>query len=359
MKSTRIGLFSLVDHMPDAVTGRTITPRERLLEVIEQAVLAEAAGFERFAVGEHHFTGYILPSAGLLLSPIAVRTSRIRLFTTVTLLALYNPIQLAEEIGVLDQLSNGRIELSFARGVSSVASEVFGVPPEGAYELMESHLVRLLAFLISGEVAPGQATLVPRTIQRPHPRLWIGGGLHAQSCDLAVKYGLPLILPSLFRYPDDYLPMLDRYREGLALQGLASQAQVGLPSYCWVAPTSQQARAQWRPRLDSYVAFARTLRSGFGRDLDFDSILAGPGICGSPAEVVDKLSQINEKLKLDSHILLMDVGGMPFDELRGAIELFGTHVLPQLQPPASTTAPVSVAPASTPAPTSVPPSSNL
>lgn len=331
MKSTRIGLFSLVDHLPDPVTGRTIAPRERLLEVIEQAVLAEQAGFERFALGEHHFSGYILPSAGLLLSPIAVRTSRIRLFTTVTLLALYNPIQLAEEIGVLDQLSNGRIELSFARGVSSVASEVFGVPPEAAYELMESHLVRLLAFLISGEVAPGQAALVPRTIQTPHPRLWIGGGLHAQSCDLAVKYNLPLILPSLFRYPDDYLPMLDRYREGLAAQGMASKAQVGLPSYCWVAPTSQGARKQWQPRLERYVAFARNLRSGFGRDLDFDSIIAGPGICGSPAEVVDKLSSINEKLELDSHILLMDVGGMPFDELREAIELFGSEVLPKVE----------------------------
>lgn len=330
MKSTHIGLFSLVDHLPDPVTGRTIAPRERLLEVIEQAVLAEQAGFERFALGEHHFSGYILPSAGLLLSPIAVRTSRIRLFTTVTLLALYNPIQLAEEIGVLDQLSNGRIELSFARGVSSVASEVFGVPPEAAYELMESHLVRLLAFLISGEVAPGQANLVPRTIQQPHPKLWIGGGLHAQSCDLAVKYGLPLILPSLFRYPDDYLPMLERYREGLTAQGMAGKAQVGLPSYCWVAPTSQRAREQWRPRLERYVSFARNLRSGFGRDLDFDSIIAGPGICGSPAEVIDKLSLINEKLQLDSHILLMDVGGMPFDELREAIELFGSEVLPKL-----------------------------
>jgi alkanesulfonate monooxygenase SsuD/methylene tetrahydromethanopterin reductase-like flavin-dependent oxidoreductase (luciferase family) len=196
---------------------------------------------------------------------------------------------------------------------------------------MESHLVRLLDLLRSGEVAPGQANLVPRTIQQPHPTLWIGGGLHQQSCDLAVKYNLPLILPSLFRYPDDYLPMLAHYREGLASHGLEGKAQVGLPSYCWVAPTSQQARAQWRPRLDHYVEFARSLRSGFGRDLDFDTIIAGPGICGSPAEVVDKLSQINEKLNLDSHILLMDVGGMPFDELRAALELFGTDVLPHLQ----------------------------
>lgn len=330
MKSTRIGLFSLVDHLTDPVTRRQTTPRQRLLEVIEQAVLAEQVGFERFAVGEHHFSGYILPSAGLLLSPIAVRTERIRLFTTVTLLALYNPIQLAEEIGVLDQLSNGRIELSFARGVSSTASEVFGVPPDSAYELMERHLVRLLALLNSGEVAP-ETRLVPRTIQYPHPKLWIGGGLHQQSCDLAVKYNLPLILPSLFRYPDDYLPMLEHYREGLSAQGVERVAQVGLPSYCWVAPTSQQARAQWRPRLEHYVSFARSLRSGFGRDLDFDTIVNGPGICGSPAEVVDKLSLINEKLKLDSHILLMDVGGMPFEELRDALELFGSEVLPHLQ----------------------------
>src|SRR5690606_25527960 len=126
-RSTCIGLFSLVDHLTDPVTGTSTTPERRLLQVIEQGVLAEQVGFERFAVGEHHFCDYILPNPSLVLSAIAARTSRIRLFTTVTLLALREEVQLAEDIALLDNISSGRLELSFARGVSEDAGAVFGV----------------------------------------------------------------------------------------------------------------------------------------------------------------------------------------------------------------------------------------
>jgi alkanesulfonate monooxygenase SsuD/methylene tetrahydromethanopterin reductase-like flavin-dependent oxidoreductase (luciferase family) len=64
--------------------------------------------------------------------------------------------------------------------------------------------------------------------------------------------------------------------------------------------------------------------------MDFENLLKGPAICGSPAEVVDRLEQINELLGLDHHILLMDVGGAPFSEVAHAMELMGSHVLPKL-----------------------------
>jgi alkanesulfonate monooxygenase SsuD/methylene tetrahydromethanopterin reductase-like flavin-dependent oxidoreductase (luciferase family) len=252
--STHIGLLSLVDHFADPVSGKHTTPRERLLEVIEQGMLAEAMGFERFAVGEHHFSKYILPSAHLLLAAIATKTKRIRLFTAVTLLPLYDPVQLAEQIGVLDHLSDGRIEVSCARGVSELTGAIFGVAPEKVYEIMEDHLTQLLELLRSGRVRVNSTRnspatvleddvlLVPHTVQQPHPRVWLGSGVHQDSCDLAVKLGVPLILPSLFRHPEDYLPCLERYRKGLAEKGLHEGVVTALPSYCWVAKTSQEAR---------------------------------------------------------------------------------------------------------------------
>ena len=141
-----------------------------------------------------------------------------------------------------------------------------------------------------------------------------------------------MILPSLFRHPEDYLPCIERYQQGLIDRGIRERPIIALPSYCWVARTSQEARREWKPRLEQYVDYAKNYRGGFGRDLDFESIVStwGPGICGSPAEVVDKLGRINELLGLSHHLLLMDVGGMPFDKLRHSIELMGTEVLPQL-----------------------------
>ncbi|HEU5074759.1 MAG TPA: LLM class flavin-dependent oxidoreductase [Polyangiaceae bacterium] len=333
---TKIGLFSLADHLADPVTGQVSSVRQRLCEVIQQGVLAEQVGFERFAVGEHHFTNYLVPNANLLLSALAARTERIRLFTTVTLLAYRHAIQLAEDVGVLDQLSNGRIELSVARGVTFEGAGHFGVTEATVYRDLEHKLVELLHVLRGGELEPGEfnrvpLTVVPRPIQSPAPPIWIGGGLSEASCDVAVKFGLPLILPSLFRHPEDYQTIIDRYRNGMLARGWPERIRLGMPNYCWVAKTSQAARAQWRPRLEQYVAAVSSLRGSFGRDIDFESLMAGPAICGSPAEVVDRIGTINQQLGLDNHILLMDVGGIPFGELRDALELMGSDVLPHFQ----------------------------
>jgi alkanesulfonate monooxygenase SsuD/methylene tetrahydromethanopterin reductase-like flavin-dependent oxidoreductase (luciferase family) len=331
VQGRRIGLLTLVDHLPEPHRGERITARQRIDEVIAEAVLAEEVGFERFAVGEHHFSDYIVSNPSLVLAAIAARTSRIRLMTAVTLLACRDAVQTAEDIGIVDGISNGRFEVSVARGVSEEASRVFGVPRERVYAVLEEKLDQLLSALRDGRLPTGEP-VQPRPVQRPAPPVWIGGGLSQESTDLAVSRGLPLILPSLFRYPEDYLPMVERYREGMRRAGRESQIRVALPSHCWVERTSQAARARFRPYLEQYVAFARQLRDGFGRPLDFEGLIRGPAICGSPAEVVDRISAVNERLGLDIHLLKMDAGGVPFDVLRASIELVGSEVLPQFTP---------------------------
>src|SRR4051794_14426012 len=64
-RRTPLGLLTLVDHLPDPNSGERTTPQQRLFEVIAEAILAEELGFERFAVGEHHFCDYILSNPSL------------------------------------------------------------------------------------------------------------------------------------------------------------------------------------------------------------------------------------------------------------------------------------------------------
>jgi alkanesulfonate monooxygenase SsuD/methylene tetrahydromethanopterin reductase-like flavin-dependent oxidoreductase (luciferase family) len=338
-RRTRIGLLTLVDHLPDPASGELTPPRRRLDDVIAEAVLAEETGFERFAVGEHHFSEYILSNPSLVLAAIAALTTRIRLMTAVTVLPCRDPVQTAEDIAIVDNISGGRMEVSVARGVSEQASRAFDVPREAVYGLLEDKLDLLLSILRDGHIPAasprgGGLPVHPTPVQRPHPPVWIGGGLSAESTDLAVARGLPLILPSLFRYPEDYLPMIERYRDGMTRAGRADRIRVALPSHCWVAPTSQGARARFRPYIEQYVAFARRLRGGFGRPLDFDGLVGGPAICGSPAEVVDRIGAVNERLGLDHHLLKMDAGGVPFETLRETLDLMGREVLPQFAVPA-------------------------
>jgi len=337
---TSYGLLSLADHLPDPATGLYTTQAERFQLIVELAVHAERVGFERVGIGEHHFGHYILPSPFVLLGAIAAKTERIRLGTSVTLLAGLDPVRVAEDLVTLDAISNGRAELTAARGVEVTTQVAFGITDKDELRPRFDENLRLLLRLLSEEKVTWsgrfrsplqEVRLEPRPVQKPHPPLWVGGGLSTISCDLAADLGLPLSLPSLFCFPEDYLPILERYRASMAAAGNAHKIAVAYPSHVHVARTSQEARQRFRPYLESYVRAASGCRGSQGRPLDYETLLQGPALCGSPAEVVDRIAAINETLGLQDHYLLPDLGGLPAPLLHEVIALLGSEVLPHLR----------------------------
>jgi alkanesulfonate monooxygenase SsuD/methylene tetrahydromethanopterin reductase-like flavin-dependent oxidoreductase (luciferase family) len=336
---TAAGLLSLADHLPDPVTGTQISQAERYRLLIDQAIRAEAGGFSHLGLGEHHFSHYILPAPLLLLATIAGRTSTIRLGTGVTLLANLDPLRVAEDLAMLDVISGGRAEITFARGVMESTMAAFGIEDIDELRPRFEENLRLVLRLLTEDAVTWdghyrthlhQVRLEPRALQQPHPPVWIGGGLSTVSCDLAADLGLPLALPSLFRYPEDYLPIVERYRVRMADNGFADRAQVTLSSYVHVARSSATARERWRPYLENYVAFASDFRGSFGRPLDYEGLLGGSAICGSPAEVVDRVNDINAQLALARHYFLVDLGGLPRALLFEVLDLLASDVLPHL-----------------------------
>ncbi len=336
---TGYGLLSLGDHLVDPSTGKRDSQAKRLQRVVDTAVKAEAAGFTAFGVGEHHFSDYILSSPELVLAAASARTETICLGTSVTLLANTDPVRQAEQLATLDVLSNGRAEMTFARGVSETTAHAFGIADFDELRPRFEEYLRLVLRLFAEESVTWEGKyrapltdvrLQPRPIQQPHPPMWIGGGLSRTSSGLAADLGLPLFLPSLFRWPIDYVEIIDFYRDRHQAAGHDHPPRIGFPSYLHVAATSQEARKRWRPHLEHYRDFALTLRSSFGRDTDFDSLLQGPAICGSPAEVIERVNEIDELLGLERHLFLLDAGGVPQDVLDDEIELLATQVLPAL-----------------------------
>ncbi len=331
------GLISLADHLADPIRGERISQRQRLCEIVDQIVLAEKVGLDIFGVGEHHFGNYILPSPALLLAAAAVRTERITLGTSVSLLANIDPVRYAEALAVLDVLSNGRAEATFARGASARTAEAFGIHSfEELRPRFDESLRLVLRLLAEDEVTwSGEyrtsldaVRIEPRPIQQPYPTMWVGGGLSHVSADLAADLGLPLMLPSLFRWPVDFVEVADHYRARSRSNGF--EPRVGFPTYLHVAKTSQEAKARWRPYLEHYSEFAMEIRGSFGRPTDFDSLLAGPAACGSPAEVADRIGQINETLSLDRQQFLVDAGGLPWPVVEEVVTLLATEALPQV-----------------------------
>ncbi len=337
MSRVELGIYSLCDHLNDPITGELISQRDRLRGVARQALLAESAGFDSFGVGEHHFSTYILPSPLLLLSYAASATSTIRLGTSVTLLANQDPVRTAEDFAVLDVLSNGRAEATFARGVSTKTARAFGFDDfDEVRPRFEEHLRLVLELLSEKDVTWSgdhrspldKVTLQPRPIQAPTEAMWIGGGLSEISAHLAANLGLPLMLPSLFRWPVDYTEIVDIYRTQCTEAGTI--ARVGFPTYLHVANTSQEARSRYQSYFENYLKFAQSTRASFGRPTDFSSLLEGPVVCGSPAEVAERIQEINDVLDLDRQMFLIDAGGVPDDVVADVIELMGSEVLPTL-----------------------------
>ena len=340
----QVGLLSLGDLITDPVTGYRRTAAERHRSLVDQAVVAERLGFTSVHLGEHHFCEYILSSPAVVLAAIAERTTTLRLSTGVTLGVNLDPVRVAEDYATIDVLSGGRVEPVIGRGTFFPhVFAGFGQDPTQARAMFAEHLELLVRLWTEENVSWSGAyrapldgvTTHPRPVQQPHPPIWVGGGASAESVELAARLGLGLMLPTVFGTPETFRPMVELYEQRWREHGHDPTARrVGCVSHAHVAPTSAIARQRWEPRYRAYIEWVNDLvcrsTGGASRGLgpfDFDRLCATTAICGSPAEVIDRMSTLREVLHLDTHIVMFDMGGLPDAELFDTLELFGTDVL--------------------------------
>jgi len=145
---------------------------------IEMAVWADARGFDTVQFSEHHGSpdGYI-PSPIVLASAIAARTKRIKIRFGVILLPLHDPIRLAEDLAVLDIVSNGRLTVAFGAGYAAHEFEMFGVDLKDRVKLIEEGIAAIKSawtgepFTYRGR----HARVMPTPVQQPRPAIWLGG----------------------------------------------------------------------------------------------------------------------------------------------------------------------------------------
>ena len=143
----------------------------------EQGEFAEQLEFHSFWLPENHFgDNRSIPSPLTLLAAVAARTSRIRLGSTSYLLPIRHPIQAAEEVAVLDHLSEGRVILGIGRGIDPNMFHAFGVNPKRKRSIFNDHLSTMKRAWAGEpiELENGETvTLAPLPTQQPHPELWV------------------------------------------------------------------------------------------------------------------------------------------------------------------------------------------
>ncbi|MFT4581455.1 MAG: alkanesulfonate monooxygenase SsuD [Gammaproteobacteria bacterium] len=143
-----------------------------------QAAFAESVGYESFWLPENHFNERAIPDPLMLLAAVAAATKTMRLATTSFLLPLRNPLLAAEQVAVLDQLSNGRVLLGVGRGYSNKVLKAFSIEPSTKRQQFEATL-ELMISAWSGEAVsvngdPDNAVVLdPLPVQKPHPPIWV------------------------------------------------------------------------------------------------------------------------------------------------------------------------------------------
>src|SRR4029453_11044798 len=129
---TRVVRFGVLQFF--SWPGRRFPLPEVYRRAFDRIDVMERAGYDAVWLAEHHFSTYsVCPSIHMMGAHIAARTERLRIGTAVSLAPFYHPLRLAEEVALLDVLSNGRVNFGAGRGFDATEYRNFGVAPEGIY----------------------------------------------------------------------------------------------------------------------------------------------------------------------------------------------------------------------------------
>ena len=169
---------------------------------LDMAAFADRLGMDRIQVMEHHGCddGY-LPSPFILASAMAARTGAIRIVLGAVILPLHHPLEVAENIAILDNLSGGRIEVIFGAGYVPSEFARFDVSLGERGKRMDQGIATILAAL-SGETTNGDGREIivrPLPVQDPHEMILVGGGVKASAIRAArFDLGFAPAVPKLF-----------------------------------------------------------------------------------------------------------------------------------------------------------------
>src|SRR6201991_5282629 len=194
-----LGIYTFAETTPDPRTGRTISPQERLRDLLEEITLADQLGLDVFGVGEHHRPEFAVSAPAVVLAAAAARTERIRLTSAVSVLSSDDPVRVFQDFATLDLLSGGRAEIMAGRGSFVESFPLFGYDLDDYDELFAEKLELLLAvrgqteLTWDGRLRPpiDRRGVYPRPLQDPLP-VWVAVGGAAEAAIRAGRLRLPV-----------------------------------------------------------------------------------------------------------------------------------------------------------------------
>jgi alkanesulfonate monooxygenase SsuD/methylene tetrahydromethanopterin reductase-like flavin-dependent oxidoreductase (luciferase family) len=301
------------------------------------ALQAEMWGFDSVWTGEHHFTDHTMcPDPLQLLTYLAGQTRHIQLGAGVVVLPWHDPIRLAEQITLLDNLSAGRVLLGIGQGVARVEYEGFRVPVDNAGARFEEYARVVLEGLEHGFVEhDGEFVAQPRRELRPRPERSFRGRCYAatispDSLPIVAELGVGVLIVGLKPWEllkDD----LDLYRECWRAVNDGEPPAPICSGFVFVDDDADRAAELAREHIGEHYGSVQRhngLDEPPAEGIDgFVDLMPW----GTPEQVIEKVTAIRDNTAMAGFTPHLCYGGMPYDEAERNIACFVDQVLPTLK----------------------------
>jgi len=331
---------------------------------LDELEYADVLGFDGVCVNEHHQNAYgLMPIPGVMAGALARATKNVKIAILGRALPLLNnPLTVAEEFAMIDNITGGRLIAGFVRGIGA-EYHAWGANPATSHERFhEAHDLILRAwtepgpFPFEGEHYHFEyVNLWPLPYQKPHPPVWIPSQGSRETIEWAAD-------PSRrYTYLQTFTPvaMLARYMQmykevarGYGYE--ATEEQLGWAVPLYVAETDEIAVREARSHIENFMnKFLRMPRemllppgylslqsmmgvmkakSGLSSKHTIEGLIEkGMFLCGSPATIVAKLEEYREAIGFGHLLSLLQFGTLPADLTRKNMETYAREVMPRLR----------------------------
>ena len=350
-----VGMAAVFQNPEDERSDRDVYRDDLAL-----ARLAEPLGFQSVWGVEHHFTDYTMcPDVLQFLSYVAGATQNVQLGSMVVVLPWHDPLRVAEQVAMLDAMSDGRLILGLGRGLGRIEFDGFRVPMSESRGRFVESAQMILAGLEKGYCEfDGEYVRQPRRDIRPRPFKSFRGRSYAaavspESLPIVAELGLGmLIIP---QKPWDTVEReLAQYRSVYQdVNGVAAP-----PPVCagWVFCDRDEARARelavryiggyWKtvvkhyefldehlattPGYESYGRMQELVRAEGGVEAMTEFFL-DLQVWGTPERCVERALDIQKRIGNDTFVGVFSYAGMPHHEAERNMRLFAEAVLPELE----------------------------
>jgi alkanesulfonate monooxygenase SsuD/methylene tetrahydromethanopterin reductase-like flavin-dependent oxidoreductase (luciferase family) len=331
---------------------------------LDELEYGEALGFDGICVNEHHQTAYgMMPSPIVTASALARRTSKARIAILGSALPLRtNPLNLAEEHSMIDNITGGRLISGFVRGIGA-EYHISGVNPTFSHERFhEAHDLIVRAWTEPGPFEFHSkhyhfeyVNLWPRPYQQPHPPIWIPSQGSRETIEFAAHPSRKYAYLQTFSPVKVVARYLDSYRKAAETYGYtASPAQLGWAVPVYVGDTDESAVAEAALHFENFrnyfvkMPFEMLLPPGYTSRESMKGMAAAKAnlserietrramemgllVCGSARTVTDILVGHMKQIGFGNLLVLLQFGTLPGELTRRNMERFAQGVIPQLK----------------------------